>query len=64
MAQLKLILVTALIAMVLIFTFQNMEVVTVNFLQWEVSVSRALLLISLFLVGLLLGWLLPGTRRK
>lgn len=45
----------ALILLVLIFTIQNIEVVTVTFLWFEVSMSRAVLVIALLIIGFVLG---------
>lgn len=51
--------VTAVLAttVVLIFVFQNTEVVLVRFLVWDLSMSRALMLIVVFALGFLSGWL-------
>ena len=46
------------LAVVVIFTVQNAEVVEVRFLLWTGSMSRALLLFLVFVGGLLTGWLL------
>lgn len=51
-------LIAILFLLVLIFLAQNSQVVTVTFLFWEISMSRALLIFFLFLIGLILGWLL------
>jgi len=51
-----------LLAVVLVFVVQNMSVVSVRFLAWELSVSRALLLLVVLLIGLVAG-LLFGKRR-
>ncbi len=45
----------ALILLVLVFTIQNIEVVTVTFLWFEVSMSRAVLVIALLIIGFVLG---------
>jgi uncharacterized integral membrane protein len=42
----------------LIFVAQNIEVVTVRFLFWEMSMSRAVLLFFSLLIGFIVGWLL------
>ena len=46
---------TALILLVMVFTIQNIEVVTVTFLWFEVSMSRAILVIVLLIIGFVLG---------
>ena len=55
-----------LIGIVIIFVIQNVQVVEVKFLFWEVSMSRALVLIATFGIGLLGGWLLtlPKVRKQ
>jgi uncharacterized integral membrane protein len=55
-----------LIAVVLIFVFQNMQTIEVKFLVWTMSVSRALLLLITLAIGLIGGSLLayPRSKRK
>jgi uncharacterized integral membrane protein len=55
-----------LIAVVLIFVFQNMQMIEVTFLVWTMSVSRALILLATLAIGLAGGSLLayPRARRK
>jgi len=55
------------VAAVLVFAVQNTAVVDIRFLVWELSVSRALILLVSLLAGLLLGWggcALSRSRRK
>lgn len=44
-----------LVILVLIFTIQNIEMVTVTFLWYEVSMSRAVLVVALLIIGFILG---------
>ena len=55
-----------LIAVVLIFVFQNMQIIEVKFLTWTLTVSRALILLITLAIGLAGGSLLtyPKRRRK
>jgi putative membrane protein len=53
-----------LVGVVLIFVMQNIAVVQVRFLFWEVSMSRALMLIATLAIGLVGGWLLGLPRQK
>ena len=53
-----------LVALVLIFVFQNTQVVEVEFLVWKISMSRALVLLITFLFGALAGWLSRRMGRK
>ena len=52
------------IIMVLIFVFQNTQIVEVKFLFWEFSIPRALILFSTLCFGLICGWMLPRRRDK
>ena len=51
-------LVVVLVLLALIFVAQNIEVVTVIFLFWEISMSRAMLLFFSLLTGFIIGWFL------
>jgi len=48
-------LVVVLVVLALIFVAQNIEVVTVIFLFWEISMSRAMLLFFSLLTGFIIG---------
>jgi uncharacterized integral membrane protein len=54
----KITLVVVLVCLALIFVAQNIDIVTVKFLFWEVSMSRAILLFFSLLIGFLIGWFL------
>ena len=47
-----------------VFIFQNMTVVTVRLLFWKIELSRALMLLVVFLTGIATGAALMGVRRK
>ena len=50
-------IVTAiLVILVLVFVIQNTQVVQVEFMLWKVSMSRALLLLVTFVIGVVTGW--------
>jgi putative membrane protein len=51
-------LIAVLALIVLIFLAQNVEVVKVSFLFWEMSMSRAILLFFSLLIGFIIGWFL------
>ncbi|HMP95770.1 MAG TPA: lipopolysaccharide assembly protein LapA domain-containing protein [Kiritimatiellia bacterium] len=55
--------VLVLVAVALIVVFQNAGAVTVRFLLWDFSMSKALLLPVVLGLGLLIGWLISGWRR-
>ena len=54
----KIILSVILAGLALIFIFQNFAVIDIRFLFWTLVISRSLLMLLLFLMGLILGWLL------
>jgi Protein of unknown function (DUF1049). len=54
----KITLVIILACLALIFVAQNIDVVTVSFLFWEISMSRAVLLFFSLLIGFIIGWFL------
>ncbi len=41
-----------------IFIFQNIDVVEINFLFWSISISRALMIFLVLLIGIILGAIL------
>lgn len=45
-------------AATLVFVFQNMMVVSVHFLAWDISGNLTLILITCVLLGMILSWLL------
>jgi len=55
-------LAMALLLTVVIFTLQNTDMITIHFLFWQFSLSRALMLFLVLGIGVLLGFLL-GTYR-
>lgn len=61
----KISLITAFTALVIlvIFAAQNAEVVDIRFLFWKLSMSRAVLLLLVFVTGLGSGWLLGRFTR-
>lgn len=53
----------ALCALLGVFILQNMTVVTVRLLFWKVELSRALMLLVVFLAGIATGGVMVGMRR-
>ncbi|MGD2268800.1 MAG: LapA family protein [Desulfobacterales bacterium] len=53
-----------LVALVLIFVVQNMQVVEVKFLAWTISLSRALMIFGTLIIGIIAGWLLHFPKRR
>jgi len=50
--------------LVIIFMFQNMEPLDVTFVAWTVTLSRAVVLLVVFAVGIVVGWIFHGTGRR
>jgi putative membrane protein len=42
-------------AIIIIFSLQNAEIIDVKFLFWKLSISRVLLILGSFAIGLLVG---------
>jgi uncharacterized integral membrane protein len=53
--NLRLGFIILIIVLVIVFTLQNVEVVTVDFLWFEISMSRAILVVVLLLIGFIVG---------
>lgn len=62
--QIKGVVAALLIALVIVFVYQNREMVGVDFLFWRWEASRAVVLFTVFLVGVLAGWLCRGAAIK
>jgi putative membrane protein len=61
----RLYIIIALLLVVVIFTLQNTEMVSISFLFWKFGMPRALLIFSVFVIGVLVGWFVNGmTRHK
>ena len=58
----KLVGILALLALSLILLLQNLDHVDVNVLFWDFRVRLVWALLGTFLLGALLGWLLPHVR--
>ncbi|MFA7249561.1 MAG: LapA family protein [Dehalococcoidia bacterium] len=55
---LRFIAVFVAVGLAIVLTLQNKDDVTLQFLLWTVTLSRALLLFIVLVVGALIGWLL------
>ncbi len=60
----KLIAGGILLALLVLFTLQNAEVVQVRFLFWEASLSRVVLIFLVLGIGMLIGWGLKSLSRR
>jgi len=59
----KLYLGLALLFLIVIFTLQNVEVVTIKFFFWDLSISRAIMIFLVLAIGILLGWAFAEVAR-
>lgn len=59
----KTILAILFIAIIVVFSLQNVEVTDVKFLIWKLSMSRVLIILGSFGVGVLVG-ILVSMKRK
>jgi uncharacterized integral membrane protein len=48
----------------LVFIFQNTEVVEIKLWFWKVSMSRSLMILANLVVGVIVGWFLKRTLSK
>ncbi len=53
-----------LLALVVLFTLQNIEAVTITFLLWQFSLPRALLLFLVLVTGVVVGWVLHSIAER
>ena len=51
------IVIVILMLFLVIFTMQNYEIVTIQFLFWSFSTSRAIILFASLFIGILIGWI-------
>jgi uncharacterized integral membrane protein len=52
--------------LVIVFMVQNVETVDIQFLTWTAQLSRALMILIVFVIGIGIGWVIRsiGYRRK
>ena len=53
-----------LVIIVVLFVLQNTQVVDVQLLIWKVTMSRALMLLATFVLGIVAGWLVGRFRGR
>ncbi len=53
----KLLFAVALLLLVLIFTLQNAQPVSIRFLFWEKTAAQGTTILLILLVGMIIGWL-------
>jgi putative membrane protein len=60
----KTIVFVILAVLILLFVIQNTQVVETRFLVWTISMSRSLLLLGTFIIGVIAGWLVRKPKHK
>ena len=60
----KSISILSLLAIFIIVSIQNVEVIPVHFLFWKAEISKLLLLIITLIIGILVGMIIPGFFSK
>jgi putative membrane protein len=60
----KTVIFVILAVLILLFVLQNTQVVETRFLVWTISMSRSLLLLGTFIIGVIAGWLVRRPKRK
>ena len=58
MKNLKLIVSLLLTGFIVLFVTQNVAVVEIRFMFWQIAMSRSLLIFFVLAIGILTGWLL------
>lgn len=59
----KTLLAIVFIILIVIFSVQNSEVTNVNFLFWKLSMSRVLIILGSFGIGVLVGLLVSISKK-
>ena len=62
--QFKTIVILSVLFLFAVFVIQNLTSVTVNFLIFELTMPRALLLVLCLVIGVLVGLVLPFEFKK
>jgi uncharacterized integral membrane protein len=60
----KTILILIFAAIIVIFSLQNAEITDVKFLFWKLSISKVLIILGSFAIGVLLGILISQKRKS
>lgn len=60
----KLSLILMLLIIIVVFTVQNYEVVKITFLFWSFETSRAIIIFSSLILGVIIGWIISFIARE
>ncbi|MFO7575142.1 MAG: hypothetical protein R6W67_08295 [Bacteroidales bacterium] len=64
MRQIKIILSVILLILILIFSFQNLGIMTIKLLNWSLSLPKALVIILSYILGMMSGGMLVSLFRS
>lgn len=53
-----------LLALFIIVSIQNAEVIPIGLLFWKVEISKLLIIILTLVIGILIGMMIPGLLKK
>lgn len=56
--------IVAMLLLIVIFTLQNAQVITINLLFWKLTLPRALMIFIVLIIGILIGWLVTGQTHR
>ena len=56
--------IVAMLLLIVIFTLQNAQVITINLLFWKLTLPRALMIFIVLIIGILIGWLVTGLTHR
>ena len=62
--KIRLTITMTILALMLLFSLQNMEFVTITFLFWQFSSPRAMLFFLVLIAGIISGWILHGIAKR
>jgi len=60
----KMILALVLIALILIIVIQNISVVTLRFLLWNITMSRIVFIPMILIIGFILGYIAAKSKKR
>lgn len=63
-SNVRLVSTLVLAVLIVVFTLQNAEAITVQLFVWSLTTSRALMLFVVLAVGVAIGWLLRSVRQR
>ena len=62
--KLKTLIAIFFASLIIIFSIQNSEITDVDFLLWKISISRVLVILGSFTIGVLVGILVSVKRKR